>query len=167
MPCARAGSRFRRINDRWWPPGAATDGSPLHRSTGVPWPPADECGYRAVKSFAGIHERPSSAAVRTSGGLDRRVSSSGAREPRSSRRGSLFLWHFGTEALTRAIDMCDSLVQGTAPAPAAWDHRPIQRGRRGLYIAGTNPRGKEDLATHASLRQQLHQHFSLEVPQGR
>ena len=167
MPCARAGSRSRKTEGRWSPRRAAANGSPLWRSTGVPWPPSAECGYRATKSFAGIHERPSSAAVRTSGGLDRRVSSSGAREPRSSRRGSFILWHSRTAPLTRAIDRCGSLVQGTAPAPAVWDHRPIQHGRRDPYIAGTNPRGKEDLATHASLRQQLHQHFSLEVPQGR
>ena len=48
-----------------------------------------------------------------------------------------FLSHSGTEPLTLGLDMCDSLVQGTAPAPAVWDHRPIQRGRRGPYIAGT------------------------------
>src|SRR5947207_6662358 len=79
---------------------------------------------------------------------------------------SSFLWPLTTEPLTRALDMCGCLVQGTAPAPAVWDHRPICRGRNAPYIAGTNPRGKEVSATHDPIRQWLHQHFSFEVPQG-
>ena len=214
MPCARAGSRSPRTEDRWWPPArrppclcacatalrnralttrgrrptwagpvqpdsraavclfcttrgaervraslsevgfalvqhcctdiAPGDGSPLRREYGssmalrrrerVPCRQVARGYPRVAFICGGPNHRgagPSGLLLRCEG-----VAQQQARLP-------LLLSRFCTEALTEPIDMCNALVQGTAPVSAVWDHRPIQRGARGSYIAATNPRGKE------------------------
>ena len=56
-----------------------------------------------------------------------------------------------TDGLTRLLTPAARVVEGTAPVPAAWDHRAIHSSGPTPYAAGTNLLGKEVPATMLSI----------------
>src|SRR5687767_13365500 len=78
---------------------------------------------------------------------------------RSVRQPSLRLETAGN-GLLAVLDKGCANIQGTCPAPAAWDHRVMVLTRYGPYAARANLRGKEVSRRNAS----VHQHSSVTFP---